>query len=207
MPDFNKIYLYRMIHIKNIPHVLKYGMTHSSSPDANPNFVPIGDSRLISTRGNYQLQNGRKLGDYIPFYFGVRMPMLYVIKNGYNFVNHTPASDIVYCVTSVNNIITQKLEFVFTDGHAVDSLSSQYNQNNVQDIDSLIDKKAISAKYWKDDNDLDLKRRKEAEFLVLGDISINAVLGYIVNNQAAKDSLMGMGVAERVVYVKPDYYF
>lgn len=40
MPDLNKTYLYRMIHIENIPHILQYGITHSNSENANPSFVP-----------------------------------------------------------------------------------------------------------------------------------------------------------------------
>jgi hypothetical protein len=52
MPDFNKIYLYRMIHVDNIPHILQHGITHSTSANANPNFVPIGDGGLIATRNN-----------------------------------------------------------------------------------------------------------------------------------------------------------
>lgn len=91
MPDHKKIYLYRMTHVENIPHVLQYGITHSTSLNANRGFVPIGDSSLITTRSRFVLNNGRRPGEYIPFYFGARMPMLYVIQNGYNMVQPMPA--------------------------------------------------------------------------------------------------------------------
>ena len=46
------------------------------------------------------------LGNFIPFYFGVRMPMLYVMQFGGNFVEKaTPPEDIVYLACSVTNII------------------------------------------------------------------------------------------------------
>lgn len=125
MLDLNKVYLFRMVHIENIPHILQYGITHSSSANANPNFKALGDSSLIISRNNYMLHNGRLLGDYIPFYFGGRMPMLYVVQNGFNMVKATPAEEIVYCVSTVQKIIDQRLEFVFTDGHAVDNFSTQ----------------------------------------------------------------------------------
>lgn len=179
MPKLDKIYLLRMTHIENIPHIIQCGITHSTSTNANPNFKPIGDNSLISTRNNYTLDNGKLLGEYIPFYFGVRTPMLYVVQNGFNMVAPTRAEDIVYCVSSIQKIIDLNLDFVFTDGHAVDSFSSQYTKEDIQNIDRLIDKNAINAKYWKDENDLDLKRRKEAEFLVLGDIATDGVLGYV----------------------------
>jgi hypothetical protein len=207
MPDLDKIYLYRMTHIENIPHILKCGITHSTSPNANRSFVPIGDGSLIARRSAFLLDCGRRLGDYIPFYFGVRMPMLYVIQKGYNLVAPTAAIDIIYCVTSVKKIIAQNLDFVFTDGHAVDSFTSQYNISNIENIENLLDRKAIKAKYWKDENDLDLKRRKEAEFLVMGDVESVSILGYIVYSQEAKDRLITFGVNSGKIYVKPEYYF
>lgn len=207
MPDLDKIYLYRMTHIENLPHILQYGITHSTSPNANRAFVPIGDGSLIATRSKFLLDCGRRLGEYIPFYFGVRMPMLYVIQKGYNLVTPTSAGDIVYCVTSVNKIIAQNLDFIFTDGHAVDSLTSQYSISDIENIENLLDRKAIDAKYWKDENDLDLKRRKEAEFLVMGDISPVSIRGYIVYDLEAKDRLVALGADNTKVYAKSQCYF
>jgi ssDNA thymidine ADP-ribosyltransferase, DarT len=196
-----------MTHIENISHILQYGITHSTSPNANPTFVPIGDRSLINKRSSFTLDNDRRLGEYIPFYFGCRMPMLFVIQNGYNMVTPTPAENIVYCVSSVQRVIDQKLEFVFTDGHAVDSFSTQFTENDVENIESVIDMVAIKAMYWKNENDLDLKRRKEAEFLILGDIKPDAILGYIAFSQSAKDLMVSFGANEPLVHVKPDRYF
>lgn len=67
MPDFRKTYLFRMTHIGNIPHILNHGITHTSSANANPAFIPIGDGSLIATRNDFLLKNGRRLGEYIPF--------------------------------------------------------------------------------------------------------------------------------------------
>ena len=164
MPDLNKIYLFRMTHVENLPHILKYGITHSSSVNANNNFHPIGDNSIISTRNAFILDNGKKLGDYIPFYFGTRTPMLFVIQKGFNMVSSTPADQIVYCVISIQKVLDLGNEFVFTDGHAVDKFSTQYYAQNIAGITSLLDWNAIRSKYWKDDNDLDKKRKKEAEF-------------------------------------------
>lgn len=207
MPDYSKIYLYRMTHIENIPHVLQYGITHASSPNANPVFAPIGDMSLIKTRGKFVLNNGKLLGHYIPFYFGARMPMLFVIQKGYNMVKPTPAEDIVYCVSTVEQILANKLEYIFTDGHAVDAFSTQYGMGDIGNIDNILDKKAIGAKYWNDENDLDLKRKKEAEFLVVGDIPVTVVLGYLVYNETAKQKLLNFGVQEAMIHIKPQNYF
>jgi hypothetical protein len=207
MPDLDKTYLFRITHIENIPHILQNGITHSSSANSNPDFVPIGDGSLIATRNKYLLINGRRLGEYIPFYFGVRTPMLYVVQKGFNMVAPTPAENIIYCVSSVQKIIDLKLDFVFTDGHAVDGFSSQYTAVNIQNIDAILDKNAINAKYWRDENDLDRKRRKEAEFLVLGDIANEAILGYLTYNENAKKRVINFGADASNVHIKSDYYF
>jgi hypothetical protein len=62
MPDLNKIFLFRITHIENISHILQNGITHVSSVNANPNFMPIGDSSLIATRNDFLLDNGIRLG-------------------------------------------------------------------------------------------------------------------------------------------------
>ena len=207
MTDLNKTYLYRLTHIENIPHILQYGVTHPSSCNANPNFVPIGDKTLISTRNDFLLNNGRRLGDYIPFYFGVRTPMLYVVQHGFNMVTPTPAENIIYCITSVQKIIEQQLDFVFTNGHAVDGFTTQYKPEDIINLDKIIDRTAVMAKYWRDENDLDMKRRKEAEFLVLGDIAIETVLGFLVYNENAKNRMIGFGVNAERVHIKSNFYF
>lgn len=196
-----------MTHIQNIPHILENGITHITSSNANSNFIPIGDGNLIATRNNFLLNNDKLLGQYIPFYFGLRTPMLYVIQNGYNSVTPTLPENIVYCVSSVQKIIDMNLDFVFTNGHAVDVFSSQFTEADIQNIDSIIDKDAVNAKYWKDEKDLDRKRRKEAEFLVLGDINPNAILAYLVYNENAKNKIIDFGADATKVLVNSEYYF
>lgn len=207
MPDLNKIYLYRMTHIENIPHIFQYGITHVDSPNTNTAYIPIGDSSLISRRNDFTIPNGRTLGEYIPFYFGVCMPMLYVIQKGFNGVRATPTEEIVYCITSVQQIINHQLDFLFTDGHAVDSFSSFYTLADINNIEQYIDQNAINRKYWKDENDLDLKRRKEAEFLIGNDIPSAAILGFAVYNETAKNRLIGFGIGANKIIVKTGFYF
>jgi hypothetical protein len=193
-----------MTHIENIPHSLQHGITHVNSPNSNPAYVPIGDGSLIANRENFNLSNGTRLGAYIPFYFGKRMPMLFVVQNGFNGVNKTLSENIVYCITSAYQIIQHQIGFMFTDGHAVDELTEFFTHDSVNNI---IDKKAIDAKYWKDDTDLDLKRRKEAEFLVTDDVPVSAILGYAVYNESAKQKLIVLGIEEKRIVIKQDYYF
>ena len=195
-----------MTHIENMPHILNLGITHISSLNRNKAYKSIGDSSLINRRNSVVIPNGKTLGDYIPFYFGNRMPMLYVVEKGYNSVAVTPAEKIIYCISSVQRIIDLNLDFIFTDGHAVNDLSSFYAPEDAARIDTIIDTAAIQARWWNVE-DLDLKRRKEAEFLVSNDIPTEAILGYAVFNETAKNQLHGLGVPLEKIVIKPNYYF
>lgn len=46
----------RMTHIQNVPHILRYGITGKTSPNANPHYAPIGDTSLIDKRQNFSVK-------------------------------------------------------------------------------------------------------------------------------------------------------
>lgn len=96
-------------------------------------------------------------------YFGVRMPMLYVVQHGGNYVPHpTKARDIVYVVVSIDKILKDgNISFFFSDGHATDYLTKFYTKDDIQQISEILDRKAILARQWSGENiDRDIKRRK-----------------------------------------------
>ena len=205
------IHLYRMTHIGNIPHILSYGIVHKSSPNADPNYIPIGDVSLIDYRTTRSVNvDGQQivLGDFIPFYFGVRMPMLIVIQSGGNFVKqaHRP-QEIVYVVVSLKEIIQSGYTFYFSDGHATNFLTEFYSSKDINQLPALIDWDAINERYWSNEDDLDLKRRKQAEFLIKEDIAPNHIAGYVCYNTDAKQQLMNMGVNSGIIKIAPQAYY
>jgi hypothetical protein len=214
-----EIKVYRMIHIDNIPHVLRYGITHKNSPNKNPEFITIGDVSLIDTRSSKQVSvdNGNfssygtpliTLGDFIPFYFGVKMPMLYVIQHGGNFVERaTPANDIVYLVCSLSLIVKLNKDYFFSDGHATDSLTTFYDKSKINDLPSIINWTAVKASYWSGQENLNTKRKKQAEFLVSYDLPANFIVGFGCYNEAAKNKLVGMGIPVEKIKVIPNAYY
>ena len=131
--------------------------------------------------------------------------MLYVIKNGFNGVPVTPEADFVYCVTNIQEILRCRLDWCFTDGHAVEKFSYPYSESDLDNIENIVDFKAVNIKNWKDENDLDLKRRKEAEFLVANDIPASAIKGFVVYNEDAKAAIALL--TQKPVVVRQEYYF
>lgn len=209
MVDLRSIRLYRLTHIENIPHILEHGITHATSEKANPNYQPIGDPTLISTRNDkiIPITRRRALGEFTPFYFGYRTPMLFVIQKGYNQVKLTNAEEVVYCVTYVQKIMDSELDFFFTNGHALDGLTDFYKRDQINQVAQLVDFKAVAVKNWKSIEDTDLKRRKEAEFLLKGDLPPEFIAGFVVYDESAKEKLLQWGVKENQVAIKKDFYF
>ncbi|MBU4485335.1 MAG: DUF4433 domain-containing protein [Candidatus Delongbacteria bacterium] len=214
----NEIKLYRMTHIENIPHILSHGITHKNSPNSNPDYVMIGDTSIIETRTNKRVtvDNGEYLltareivlGDFIPFYFGVRMPMLYVIQNGGNFVERpTPAEDIIYLKCSLVEVAEAISEFYFSDGHAVNRYTSFFDNSNLHLLPDIIDWKAVRLHFWGGEENLDIKRKMEAEFLIRGDLSPDLISGFICNGQTTKQKLIDFGIDETKITINPEAYY
>ncbi len=208
-----------MTHIENVPHLLQYGITHYKSPNANPHFITIGDVTLINTRNIKQvfINNGDYtiidppsivLGDFIPFYFGVRMPMLYVMQIGGNFVERaTPAEEIIYLACSVSKIVDSGFNFYFTDGHATDGFTTFYNRDKINELSSIIDWSAVRASYWSGQENLNLKRKKQAELLVENDLPSDFIASIGCYNEGAKRKLMAFGINEETINVVPRAYY
>jgi hypothetical protein len=104
-------------------------------------------------------------------------------------------------------LIETNLDSLFTDGHAVDGFTSFYTHKDVENIENIIDRKAINSIYWNNEDDLDLKRRKEAEFLVINDIPINAIIGWVVFDEETKEILCNLSIKANSIKVRKNYYF
>ncbi|MEQ8471905.1 MAG: DUF4433 domain-containing protein [Marinoscillum sp.] len=214
----SQIKIYRILHIENIPHILSNGITHKDSPHANSDFVGIGDLSLINNRNTRRVNvdNGNTfntietitLGDFTPFYFGVKMPMLYVIQNGGNFVEKANSPEnVIYVACSAESIIKSGLRYYFSDGHATDFLTTFYNKDEADQLPQIVDWTAVKTPYWGGQENLNIKRKKQAEFLVQGDIPSDFIVGLGCYNNFAKQKLMGFGVDEQLVKVIPNAYY
>lgn len=179
-------YIYRIVHIRNLGHFLAEGLYSKNSGHVIPDYVNIGDPELIKDRNTYRVKvdpPGGCLGDYIPFYFAGHSPMLYKIKTGYG-VKQYPQVDLIYIVCRIDDIILNCSEWCFTDGHAKNSLTKFYNST---DELTRVDWKAVQAQYWSStEDDMDIKRRKQSEFLVKNHIPVSCIKKIIVLNEESK---------------------
>jgi hypothetical protein len=162
-----EIWLYRITHIANLEHDLLHGLHTANSPKANPDYLQIGDSTLITYRKDMAAPDppGGTLADYIPFYFGPRSPMLYQIASGWEDIEKHPQDNIIYYISSIDQIRSARLKYFFTDGHGRSRTSTAYTDD--KDLQKL-DWDAIYATNWRsDETDLRRKEKKQAEFKTL----------------------------------------
>lgn len=120
----------------------------------------------VRDRAGRAIAAGGVLADYVPFYFANRSPMLYSIHRG-NVVGYAGGqANVIYLVSTVETAVAGDRAWCFTDGHAVEAITEYYATTERLDI---IDWEVIGARYWSNtEDDLDRKRRKQAEFLVHG---------------------------------------
>jgi len=219
MKKLQEIELYRITHIDNTLHILNNGITHRNSKNADPDYKSIGDLSLIQTRQNkevritsgiYDFQNAPVviLGDFIPFYFGVKMPMLFVIQNGGNFVEEAVSPEnIIYLVCDLMSLVSLKQEYYFSDGHATDRLTTFYDSSKINRLTHIIDWEAINSIYWGGIENLEVKRKKQAEFLIKGDIPSRCIKRIICFNNNAKEKILKFGIKETMIEINKNAYY
>lgn len=205
--------IYRIVHIDNVEYLLRNGLFTRHHPKADPNYINIGDTELITKRNNYSVKinppNGQ-LGDYVPFYFGLLSPMLLKIRDGNKGITKRPQSDIVYIVCNVNDIMDCCPQWCFTNGHAKTAITEFYN--DIGHLDQ-VDWSLVKQRYWSNtEEDFDRVRRKQAEFLVKDHVPVACISGIATYNETSKaivDNIVTELALNITVKVNPNnnYYY
>lgn len=201
-----------MVHFDNLEYILQNGMCNRSHLLADPNYINIGDGELIKQREDYpvQIAPGGSLGDYVPFYFGGHSIMLLNIKTGYRGITQRKQADIAFIVCSIGRIVKYCPDWCFTNGHAKNSITKFYNK--LTDLNN-VDWDVVYRQYWHNtDDDWDITRRKQAEFLVKDHVPIECITTIAVYNEQRKEQLeaiiarLGLQIPVRVDTKRSLYY-
>lgn len=182
-----KTWLFRIVHIENLEYILKNGIHNRHHPDADPNYINIGDSNLIEKRNEYPVgvvPPGGALGEYVPFYLGPLSPMLLNIKTGYRGITQRSQADIIYICCKIEDVVSNCQDWCYTNGHAKIAFTKFYN--NLEQLDD-VDWNMVMARYWMPtEEDYDRMRRKQAEFLVKDYVPVHCINRLVVYNDAVK---------------------
>lgn len=178
-------YIWRIIHIENMPAVWVNGCQCRTDTAAN-SFTDIGNVDLIGRRAtiNVPIAPGGTLSDYVPFYFTPFSPMLLNIKTGRG-VPQRDMADIVILASSVHTLVEQRVPFIFTDRHA--ALRTAQFSDNVKDLDWIIWPVLQERDFRRDDSEK--FEKYEAEVLVHKVVPMSAVRAILCYNESVAGSL------------------
>ena len=206
----NATYIYRITHYKNLPFILENGLYAPNSEIKDQDFTPIGFPTLIASRTEKEipLPPAGTLADYIPFYFTVKSPMLFVINQANDpEVIKTPQHEIIYLVTTLQKLQKYNCKFVFTDRHAKLAYAKFYN--DINDINKL-NWDIINSQQWGRQYGNERIEIKSAECLVHKFIPFEAFLGIACKTQNIFDLINNELLKKNkniVVKIKENYYF
>ena len=212
--------IHHITHIDNLPHILEEGGLVCDAEAAEKAlcsrsiaYTAIKERRAITPvqklRGE-SVAAGGTLSDYVPFYFCNRSLMLAAIHKGNVPAYAEGQRSVIYLVSSAESVAKTDLVWCFTDGHAVEGLTEFYA--DLVDLEK-IDWKAVETWRWGGKwllLDPDVKRKKQAEFLVHARFPWELVerIAVIDGEIAARvtELLRGAGHRPRVT-IEPKWYY
>ena len=205
-------YCYRICHIRNLPHILASGLCTKHHPDADPDFIPIGNPGIISVRDDtrVKLKDYGNIGDYVPFYFTPRSIMQYNIVTGY-WEPEVPKLHRQYLLVIQCRI--EKLvgleRYFFTNGQANTDVTRPYI--DLKDLDQIDWECIQHSNFSKSDGDYDRPRRYQAEFLVYHHVPVDYINALFVYNEKAatfvNEKLVEAENVKLRVHVRPELFF
>lgn len=86
-------------------------------------------------------------------------------------------------------------------------MTSFYDKTKINELVDIIDWSAVKSYYWGGNENLNVKRKKQAELLVAQDLAPELITGIVCYNQAAKTKLIVNGADESIVKVYPKAYY
>src|SRR5664280_2313499 len=109
MINAGKALIFRIVHRRNVPWILRHGMYCRNSEVQDTNYRTIGNPDLIEKRQRREvlIAPGGTLSDYVPFYFTPYTPMMLNIKTGHGGITKVPNEDVVILVSSLRNLAEQ----------------------------------------------------------------------------------------------------
>jgi hypothetical protein len=153
--------IYHITDVENLPRIVEAGNLLSDAVMTERDPTVIGHNHIKQrrlTRIRVSSCGNRFVGEFVPFYFCARSPMLYTINLGNT--GRTPGCQktIVHLVSRVREAIALGVPWAVSDGNA-GALHTTFD-STLQAIDHL-DWKAIEATSW-----AECIHQKQAEFLV-----------------------------------------
>lgn len=162
--------IYHITHVDNLPAILREGGLVCDQEAQQRElcsqaiaYDTVKQRRMVRPVAKLlggSVAAGGVLAEYVPFYFTQRSPMLLAIHKRCVPAYQGGQADVVYLVSSVENVARSDRVWCFTDGHAVEAVTEFYDR-----LDDLQKVDWGAVRTWKWGGrwllaDPDIKRRK-----------------------------------------------
>ena len=195
-----KILLYHFTDIRNLPSIVEQGLRCDSSLKGG--YVNSGNLEIKERRMKKAVPKANKtVGDYVPFYFAPRSPMLYE-RHVKQFVRQR---EIVYLVADARHLMQTYPGWCCSDRNAASFNAAFFftEQEMLQHVQWDI----MNAHMWNNtDDEPDRKSLRMAEFLVPDHVSFCDLLGVAVFDNAMERYVVGK-CPDYFVAVRREWYF
>lgn len=214
-------FLFHFTHLDNLPAILQAGALLSDT-------TVIAHGLLANEAGNPEIKQRRRgqpvtcppggvVGDYVPFYFAARSPMMYVLWQGSVPSFTGDHHDLVYFVSHVDRMVQAGLDFVISDRNAAKALADFTpdvavlgDLTSVEPHSDFVDWPLMRATMWNNTaDDGERMERRMAEFLVRDAVPLDllAAATYSDDRRAKVEHMFAVaGVPMRVVS-RPNWYY
>lgn len=199
-------HLYHITHVDNLPSIIADGALLS---DVKVNKVPhrdIGYSHIKMrrmTENRVPCCRNRFVGEFVPFYFCPRSPMLYTVNQGRSGLPPGCQTDIVHLVTTVAAAVALGKPFAISDGNA--GAGYALYRGDLAALDEHLNWDAINAWYWSQ-----VTHFKSAEFLVADRFEWSAIRAIGCQNAATAAAVarhLRASAHKPTVSVEPIWYY
>jgi len=200
-----QILIYHITDVENLPTILNDGGLHSDAVMAQRNSTVIGYAHIKERRLKeirVPCCNDRFVGEFVPFYFCPRSPMLYTINQGNTGRQAGCQDTIVHLVSNVGTAVGLGRAWAISDGNA-----GAYHTDFDSELNALngLDWSAIRARDWRGRT-----HQKSAEFLVADFFPWNSIQEIGCHNSTVAkqvEALIQNHTHQPSVDVQPTWYY
>jgi len=215
-PRTSRRFLYHFTHIDNIAAIFDSGYLSCDAVSRQGlTRTEVGDPEIKDARRRRRIPGsaGGQVGDYVPFYFAPRSPMMYRIACDHRdaIVGRYAQGDrpLVYLLTTTHAVIEAGLAWTATDGNAANA-TTEFTSDPAT-LEAIVDWQLMKAERWSNNqDDPDRQRRRMAEFLVhdrLPTVLIQWLAVYDERHVSQlREQLDDQRLVDRII-VRPHWYY
>lgn len=203
--------IYHFTHVDNLAGIAANGlMSDADVRTCAATQVEIGDAGIKEWRRRRRvpIAPGGCVGDYVPFYFAPRSPMMYTLSRG-NFGYAGGFDRVVYLVSACEHLSTAGCSWIVSDRNAALTVASFAGPED--DLDAHVDWPLMRERQWGyTSDDPERPDRRAAECLVHRYVPWHALDRIVTKTRQAADeahALLESAQHRPSLAVDADWYF